>query len=153
MSRVIVNLYRFLRQILFSFFFFVCLISCDRPVCKNTNLIFDDYQPVSKEYKQELIRQLSIVDKSNLTYWFKGYTEYENEEQLHFYIQSKKKGSGAKLCAVLVLNVEQWNKLEHIRKVRGHGYRGAQFINLQFDIEQDILNPKFVYRDFSRIID
>jgi hypothetical protein len=121
--------------------------SCDRPVCKNKNPIFDDYQPISKEYKQELIHQLSIVDKSKLRYWFKEYAEYENNVQLHFYIQSKE------LCAVLVLDVEQWNKLEHFRKVKGGGYRGAEFKKLQFEIEQDTINPKFVYRDFSKIID
>ena len=64
------------------------------------------------------MKQLSIVDKSKLTYWFKDYTEYENEELLHFHIQSKE------LCAVLVLHVEQWNKLEQLRKNKGLGYRG-----------------------------
>jgi len=138
-----------LRQILPSVFFTLCLISCDweRPVCKNTNPIFDEYQPVSKEYKLELIQQLSIVNKSELTYWFKEYTEYENEEQLHFYIQGKE------LCAVLVLDVEQWNKLEQLRKNKGLGYKGLRFIKLQFEIKQDTLNPKFIYKDFSWILD
>ena len=128
-------------------FSFVCLISCDRPTCKNANPIFDDYQPVSTKYKQELVKQLSIVDKSKLRYWLKDYTEYENEVQLHFYIQSKE------LCAVLVLDVEQWNKLEQLKKTKGKGRFNAEFKNLQFEIVQDSLNPKFVYRDFSRIID
>ena len=141
------NLNKFLRQILPLVFFFVCLISCDRPTCKNTNAIFDDYQPVSAEYKLELMKQLSIVDRSKLRYWLKEYTEYENEAQLHFYIQSKE------LCAVLVLNVEQWNKLEQLRETKGKGRFNAEFTNLQFDIVQDFLNPKFVYRDFSKIID
>jgi len=44
-----------------------------------------------------VILQLSIVDKSKLRYWLKEYTEYENEVQLHFYIQRKE------LCAILVL--------------------------------------------------
>jgi hypothetical protein len=125
----------------------MCFISCDRPACKNTNSIFDDYQPVSKEYKMELIKQLSIIDKSKLRYWLKDYTENENEVQLHFYIQSNE------LCAVLVLNVEQWNKLERLRETKGRGRFNAEFTNLQFDIVQDALYPKFLYRDFSRIID
>ena len=121
--------------------------SCGSAVCENTNPVFDNYEPVSKEYQLELIKQLSIVDKSKLTYWFKEYTGNENKEQLHFHIQSKE------LCAVLVLDMERWNKLEHFRKVKGGGYRGAEFVHLQFDIEQDSLNPKFVYRNLSRIID
>ena len=147
MNLKLLNLNRILRQILLLVFFFVSFISCDRPVCKNTNPIFDDYQPVSKEYKMELIKQLSVVDKSELRYWLKEYTEYENEVQLHFYIQSKE------LCAVLVLNVEQWNKLEQLRETKGKGHFNAEFTNLQFDIVQDSLNPKFIYRDFSKIID
>jgi hypothetical protein len=137
------KLSRTLWQILPSVFFFVCFISCDRPACKNTNPIFDDYQPISKEYKLELIKQLSIVDNSKLKYWFKEYTEYENEELLHFYIQSKE------LCAVLVLKIEKWDKFERLRKVKGKGYRGNSVIDLQFDIEQDTLNPMFVYKDHS----
>ena len=125
----------------------VGFFSCDRPICKNTNPIFDDYQPNSKEYKQELIKQLSIVNKSKLTYWFKEYIEYENEEQLHFYIQSKE------LCAILVLYVEQKDNLEQLRKNKGLGYRGLQFIKLQFEIRQDTLNPKFVYKKHSIIVD
>ena len=138
---------RILWQILPLIFFFVCFISCDRTPCKNTNPVFDDYQPVSTEYKLELMKQLSIVDKSKLRYWLKDYTEYENEVQLHFYVQSEE------LCAVLVLNVEQWNKLERLRETKGKGRFNAEFTNLQFDIVQDSLNPKFVYRDFSSIID
>ena len=141
------NLIRILRQLLSFAFFFMCFISCDRTPCKNTNPIFDDYQPVSTEYKLELMKQLSIVDKSQLRYWLKDYTEFENEVQLHFYIQSKE------LCAVLVLNIEQWNKLERLRETKGKGRFNAEFTKLQFDIVQDTLNPKFVYRDFSRIID
>ena len=125
----------------------VCFLSCDRPACKNTNPIFDEYQPESKEYKLELMKQLETVDKSNLRYWLKEYTEYENEVQLHFNIQSKE------LCAVLVLDVEQWNKLEGLQKTKGKGYFNSEFINLQFEIESDSLNPKFIYKDFAKILD
>ena len=125
----------------------VCFLSCDRPVCKNTNPIFDEYQPESKEYKLELIKQLETVDKSNLRYWLKKYTESENEVQLHFYVQSKE------LCAVLVLNVEQWNKLEQLQKTKGKGYFNAEFTNLQFETENNSLNPKFIYKDFAKILD
>ena len=32
----------------------ICLISCDRPECKNENPIFEAYEPNSKKYKDEL---------------------------------------------------------------------------------------------------
>jgi len=142
------RLNKILTQVLHLVFFFVCFSSCNRPLCENTNPIFDEHQPTSKEYKLELIKQLSIIDKSKLTYWFKEYTEYDNEELLHFHIQSKE------LCAILVLNVEQWGRLEQIiREKKGVGRRGAQFTNLQFEIVQDTLSPKFIYKNFSRMID
>ena len=136
-----------LRQILPMIILFLYLISCDRTDCKNTNPIFDKYQPASTEYKLELIKQLSMVDKAELRYWLKEYNEIGNEVQLHFYIQSKE------LCAVLVLDVEQWNKLEPLKKTKGKGRYNAEFTNLQFEIVHDPLNPKFVYKDHSRIID
>jgi hypothetical protein len=125
----------------------VCFISCDRPACENTNPIFDEYQPTSREYKLELINQLSIVDNSKLRYWLKNYVENDDEVQLHFYIQSKE------LCAVLVLNVEQWGKLERIRETKGKGRFNAEFTKLQFEIVPDTLNPKFLYVTYSGIID
>lgn len=141
------RLNRILRQLFPSVFFIMFFISCDRYDCKNTNPIFDEYRPDSKEYKLELMKQLSIVDKSKLRYWLKNYTENENEVQLHFYIQSKE------LCAVLVLDVEQWGKLKQLKTKKGKGRFNAEFKNLQFEIEQDSLDPKFVYKDFSRIVD
>ena len=49
------------------------IVSCDRPVCKNTNAIFDKYSPDTKEYNDELVKQLAKVDKSKLTYWMDTY--------------------------------------------------------------------------------
>ena len=121
--------------------------ACDRPVCKNTNPLFDEYSPESKEYKAELIKQLKILDKSKLTYWFKEYIESNGQESLLFHIQ----GDG--LCAIIEINVEQWGKLEKLKQKKGVSFRGAEFRNLKFDIIQDSANIKFIFRDFDRIID
>lgn len=135
-------------SILFYLSFLLTLFSaCDRPNCTNTNPIFDKFNPDSKEYKSELIKQLETVDKSKLRYWLKEYMESNGRELLLFYIQ----GDG--LCAQIVLNVEQWNKLEELRKKKGVSYRNAEFKELKFDIQQDSLNIRFIYRDFDKIID
>ncbi len=63
------------------------LSACDRPVCKNTNPVFDKYSPDSDEYKSELIKQLGVVDKTKLTYWFSQYVESDGKELLFFHIQ------------------------------------------------------------------
>ena len=73
--------------------------------------------------------------------------ESAGKELLYFRIQ----GDG--LCAKIVLNVEQWNKLEELRQKKGVTFRGAEFTNLKFDIVQDSLKTEFNYKDFDRIID
>jgi len=125
----------------------ILLFSCDRPVCKNTNPVFDKYSPDSEEYKSELVKQLGIVDKTKLSYWFSEYVESAGKELLYFRIQ----GDG--LCAKIVLNVDQWNKLDELRQKKGETFIGAEFVNLKFEIVQDSLKTEFKYIDFDRIID
>lgn len=120
---------------------------CDRPECNNTNPVFDKYSPVFGEYKTELAKQLGMADNSKLTYWFNQYTESNGQEQLFFNIQ------GEGICAVLVLDVEEWGKLEKLRQKKGLSFKGAEFTNLKFDIKQDSSQTKFIYRDFDKIID
>jgi hypothetical protein len=122
-------------------------ISCDRPDCKNTNPLFDNYSPDSREYKTELIKQLKNKDKLKLSYWFNEYVVSNGQELLLFNIQ----GDG--LCAIIVLTVEQWDKLKELRQKKGVSFRGAEFKNLKFDIQQDFTNVNFILRDFDRIID
>ena len=42
----------------------VLIASCDRPDCTNENPIFDNYNPNSKIYKDELVHQLKKIDQS-----------------------------------------------------------------------------------------
>jgi hypothetical protein len=122
-------------------------ISCDRHDCKNTNPLFDNYSPESREYKTELVKQLKKTNKLKLSFWFNEYVESNGKEMLFFNIQ----GDG--LCAVIVLNVDQWNKLEELRQKKGVSFRGAEFKNLEFDIQQDSTNVNFIFSDFDKIID
>lgn len=123
------------------------LMACDRPECKNTNPMFDNHAPDSREYKAELVKQLELVDHSKLTYWFNKYQESNGQQQLLFNVQGKG------LCAVIVLNAEEGDKLEPLRKTKGLGYRGAQFTHLTYDIRQDSVKTAFIFRDFEHLID
>ena len=125
----------------------ICLISCDRPECKNENPIFEAYEPNSKKYKDELVNQLNRIDKSKLTYWLQKYDEQNGKETLYFNIQ----GDG--LCAILHLTINNWNKLEDVREKKGVGRRGAEFTNLKFQINQDSLSTDFIYVTYDRLID
>ena len=136
------NLFLIAGMILYSF-----VIGCDRPECKNLNPIFDTCSPESFEYKKELAKQLNLVDKSKLTFWLKEYREEKGNEELLFNVQ----GDG--LCAVIVMKVENWNKMELVRQKKGVSFRGALFQNLKFEVRQNESDISFIYRDLDRIID
>ncbi|WP_264521362.1 hypothetical protein [Flavobacterium sp. N1994] len=124
------------------------LLSCDRPVCKNTNPIFDKYTPDTKEYKNELGKQLAKVDTSQLSYWMDKYQEKNKAPYLWVYIQ----GDG--LCAEVVLKVNDSHKgIEGILENKGKGYGGAELKNLKFDIKQDSIKTEFSFKEISGIVD
>lgn len=132
-------------------FVFFCLINfiiaCDRPDCENSNPVFEKFLPGSKQYKDELVKQLNLIENSGLRYWLEKYEEKDGQEYLSFFVQ----GDG--LCARIILTVKPVNKIRDVLDKKGVGYRGAEFKNLKFDIIQDSVQTEFVYKDFDRIID
>jgi hypothetical protein len=123
-------------------------VGCDRPACKNTNSIFDKYAPDTKEYKDELVKQLAKVDKSKLTYWMDTYQENSNFKYINAHIQ----GDG--LCAKIVITVNDSRKgIEGILKNKGMSYSGAELSALKFDIKQDSVSTEFIFREVSEIVD
>lgn len=131
-------------SILLSFFL---IISCDRPVCESDNDIFNTYDPNTKIYKDELVKQLKLVDNDQLRYWLKSYDDNDGIESIYFYIQ------GDNLCAILHLTMIHWDKLERVREKKGGGRRGAEFTKLTFDIYQDSLKTEFIYKNYDSLID
>ena len=122
--------------------------SCDRTVCKNTNPIFDKYSPDTKEYKDELVKQLSIVDNSKLTYWIDTYQDSNNLQYIHARIQ----GDG--LCAKIILTLRDSDKgIEGILKNKGESYSGAELKDLKFNIKQDSISTEFIFKEISGIAD
>ncbi len=136
-------------KILTIFCLFIFVISCSRPVCKNTNPIFDKYSPDTKEYKDELVKQLATVDMSRLTYWMDIYRE---DDSVQKYIQAHVQGDG--LCAKIVLVVKGSVKgIEGILRTKGMGYRGAGLKGLKFDIKQNSTSTEFIFQEVSWILD
>ena len=86
-------------KIITAFSIFIFIVSCDRTKCTNTNVIFDKFTPETKEYKDELLKQISKVDKTKLTYWMKSYQENDNSQSINVNIQ------GDSLCAVIALKI------------------------------------------------
>ena len=125
----------------------ILITACDRPECSNSNPIFEKFDPSTEPYKDELAKQLAIVDQSKLRYWLAEYHEKDGQEYLYCFVQ----GDG--LCAKIMLTVKQWNKIEGIRRTKGKSYQGAGLKNLKFYILRDSGKTKFVYKDLDRIID
>jgi hypothetical protein len=122
--------------------------SCHRPACENTNSILNNYAPEAKEYKDELLNQLSQVDKSKLTYWMETYQKNNNSEYMGVRIQ----GDG--LCAEIVLLIKNSKKgIENIVEHEGMGYMGAELKELKFSINQDSAKTKFVFQEVSNVVD
>src|SRR5688572_23314777 len=89
------------------------MVSCGDPECKNINPVFDQYSPESKEYKNELVRQLKRIDQSTLSYVLDQYQEHDSVQYLHVLFH------GESLCAKGIVVVKKWDdKLEGIRKAK-----------------------------------
>lgn len=123
------------------------LTSCDRTQCDNNNPIFDNHDPNSEIYKTELAKQLNTLDTSKLRYWLQKYENNQDVESLYFYIQSDE------LCAVMHMSMTHWTQLEELRTKQGVGRRGAEFVNLQYDIVNNKDHTQFLYKGFDRMID
>jgi hypothetical protein len=122
--------------------------SCDRPACENTNPIFDKYSPGENEYKDELLNQLSQIEKSKLTYRVETYQKIHNSEYIGVHIQ----GDG--LCAKIILLIKNSHKgIENILEHEGMGYMGAELKELKFSISQDSAKTEFVFQEVSNIVD
>ena len=126
----------------------VLMNSCDRPICKNTNKILAKFSPETKEYKDELVKQLAIVDHNKLSYWLESYQEIGAAR----FVQVNIQGDG--LCAKMPLRITSSTKgIEEILKSKVESYHGAELKNLLFEIVKDSLSTEFVFQEISGIVD
>ena len=122
------------------------LTSCDMPECTNTNPIFENYSPGSKQYNDEVVR-LKNTGSSSPRYWFESYENDGDKEYIHVFIQ------GDSLCAKAILTVKDWHGLEGIQRTQGKGYRGAELDNLNFEVYQDSSRTELIFQSVDKIID
>jgi len=130
--------------VLIQFFY----VSCDRPECASTNSVYTRFSPDSEEYCRELIDDLEKINRAELRFWFNSYKEIGSQEpELWFNVQ------GGDLCAIMVMKVADWTKLQHLRACKGESYRGAEFQNLRYTMIHDKGRVCFVLLDFECILD
>lgn len=126
--------------------FIVSFAACNNIKDNTSKSIFQKYSPVSKEYKNKLAAELKL-DAEHLIYTFNKY--YENEGQEYLDIQVK----GDDFVAKGLVLVNNWNKLEGIKRTKGQGYSGAELRGLKLYIEENPSGATLIYKDLQKIID
>lgn len=94
-----------------------------------------------------MIHQINKFGQKNLSYWFDSYIKKNEKEYIVVNIQN------TSLCAKGVILVNDWNKIEGIKKNEGKAYVGAKLKGLTFDIRKDGNKVELIYKDIIRIVD
>jgi len=71
---------------LYSLFVLALFISCERPKCTNSNATFENFEPKTKIYKDELAKKLAFDNGTKLSYWFDKYEEKDGLKYLHIIV-------------------------------------------------------------------
>ena len=122
--------------------------SCNNSTCKNTNPIFDQYPPESKEYLFELAKLLKTSDPSKINFSFERYAENNRKPQIYISVKSDA------ICAILILNIEKSKKgIENYLIHKGKSYQSAEIKDLKYSISQDGDHIKFIFQEIGEIID
>ncbi len=117
------------------------LTSCGRHTCKNTDPIFDNYRPTDQEYKAELVRQIRLEDPAKLHYWIDRYTEINKKPFMSVNVQ------GEGLCATMMIDLKNPNKLKHFKNVRGLSYSGTEIRGLQYYTDSTTGVCNFIFEE------
>lgn len=122
--------------------------SCKSNDCFNRNEVFAKYNPSTKIYKNELAKQIRLLNPDQISYYLEGYKKTKDKEYINVNIQAEG------LCATCSVLVKQWdNTVKNIQQTRAMGYYGAQLNNLQFDFIEDSTGVQLVYKSIESIKD
>ncbi|PQJ10185.1 hypothetical protein CJD36_015955 [Flavipsychrobacter stenotrophus] len=124
--------------------------SCDRQQCKNTDAVFDQFKPIQKEYKAELVKKISMVEREKLTYWISERIVDDGRTYMVVDVQ----GDG--LCAKAVIDityVPQTSSLKSFQESTGKGYSGAKLDGLKYSINNMDGEYNFFFVNVDRIVD
>lgn len=123
----------------------ITLTSCNQTGCQNTNPVFEQHAPDSKEYRLELAKELNANKDANTTYTFNGYIENNDKTYLIVGI------AGDSICAEGYMHVTDWTgRIEEIKRTKGMGYNGAELNGLEYSINED---GTLIYKKLESITD
>jgi hypothetical protein len=120
----------------------LCLLAaCGGPHCKNSNAIFDQYKMTDDAYKAELVRQLRATDPSAVHYYADKYKEINNKPYMTVYVIADG------LCAEMLIDIKNPNKLKHFKNVRGISYSGKEITGLQYFTDTTNGGYNFIFEE------
>jgi hypothetical protein len=121
----------------------VVAASCGRD---KTNVLAG-LDPASKEYKQELAKQIEERGDKDLTFTFNNC----ETEAGKIYLNISVDGKGLHATSLVLVN--NWNKLEGIKRTKGVGYSGSELKNLKVSYTDADSRPTLIYHDLDSIVD
>ena len=124
------------------------ITSCNTSDCTQKNEILANNEVNSVAYKAELANILLGTDKSKLNYYLESYHEVEDAKYMMVKIESED------LCGVMKVEFEDFQKgAEEIIEKKGNSYNGAQLQNLQYAINNEGSDTKFIFISLRAITD
>lgn len=124
----------------------VSLSACQTGFDTQSNLVFDKNAPSSKAYKNELAVKIK-ANPSGLIYTFNKYFESNGQDFLYITI------TGEDFKANGLVLVQNWDKLENIRRTKGTGYLGAELEGLRLNIKENSDGAMLVCAGLEKILD
>ena len=124
---------------------FVLLITSCKSV--NNDNVFSKLNPSSVMYQKELVKLFLDNGTANFTFNFDGLVKFSGKDYMQLAI------TGGGVAAKTLVLINNWNKLEDIKRTKGLGYYGAELKNIRLDMININQQPVFVYRDLEKIID
>lgn len=98
------------------------------------------------KYSNELAEKIKS-NPDGLTYTFNKYL-LENKKE---YLDLRITGSDFEANGLVLVN--NWHKLEGIKRTKGQGYSGAELKGLKFDMRSNASGIELVYKDLAKIVD
>jgi hypothetical protein len=125
--------------------FIVALASCNNETNRSGNPVFEKFSPASREYKDELAKKLQS-NPAEFHYTFNCLVEQEGKEYLDIEVE------GDDFTAKGLVLVNNWTKMEAIKKTKGQGYSGAELRGLKLKVEENPSGANLVYDDVEKIV-
>lgn len=122
------------------------MAACTIIETENSNKKLAAYPANSPAYKQTLAAELKAEPES-FTYTLNGYAKKAGAEYLSVRIQR------AGFDGVQDVLVNNWDKIEGIRKTKGMGYRSAELKGLKLELVNTGNELAFVYKGVDKIVD